>query len=137
MEPIKKLVLDYSKWRAGGDLNGPNKVGEGLTSLLNDEGYMCCLGQWICQLGAPPEMLKGYGEPNGLRVVYPPFSIAAHYETEEYTWSTENSNLSINCMRINDDAHTTPEEKIALLTEELKKEGIELEVINLPEHGAN
>ncbi len=44
----KKLIIDRSKWRAGGadtdDDPYNSRVGEGDTRLLNDKGYMCCLG---------------------------------------------------------------------------------------------
>jgi hypothetical protein len=45
---MKTLILDYSKWRSGGC--DKNKVGRGETFLRNSQGYMCCLGQFACQL---------------------------------------------------------------------------------------
>ncbi len=38
----KRLVIDRSKWRSGSF--GKNQTGSGITALLNDKGYMCCLG---------------------------------------------------------------------------------------------
>ena len=37
------IVIDRSKWNCGGDI-GPSSHGEGPTFLVNNEGYMCCLG---------------------------------------------------------------------------------------------
>lgn len=132
MEPVKKLVLDYSKWRAGGAPCGPNKIGKGATALLNKEGFMCCLGQWACQLGAPLEMLNGMGEPSELGVVYTPLNMSKE-DDDDMQWLTENTNLALNCMDINDDQYTSAKDKISRLTEELRKEGIELDVINQPQ----
>lgn len=50
MDKPTKLILDYSKWRCGG--NGKYKLGEGEERLLNKEGFMCAEGQWHMQLGA-------------------------------------------------------------------------------------
>lgn len=35
---MKTLILDYNTWRCGGD--GINKLGEGNTSLLNNQGFL-------------------------------------------------------------------------------------------------
>lgn len=134
MEQVKKLVLDYSKWHSGGDTPSENSVGKGKVALLNNEGYMCCLGQWLHQLGAPLEMLKNNGEPYEVKCVYAPFSKADEDDEDEGIFTTNNTELSGECMGINDDPETTPEMKILLLSEELKKHKIELEVINLPNH---
>lgn len=45
---------------------------------------------------------------------------------------TVDSDLSQDCIEINDDEKTTPDEKIEKLTARLKQEGIQLEVINKP-----
>jgi hypothetical protein len=42
----KVLTLDYQKWRCG--LDDLNKLGEGSTALLNDEGYM-----WLSLVNSP------------------------------------------------------------------------------------
>jgi hypothetical protein len=121
---VKELILDYSKWRCGDD--GDNKVGTGTTGLLNDQGYMCCLGQWCHQLGAPlPELLNN-GEPQGIKTTI-------HLFVEEELPDGKYGNaLTAECIRINDEPETTPDEKITQLTERLAKEGITLKVINKP-----
>lgn len=64
---MKPLIIDRSKWRTGG-----NKLNEqyGDTKLLNDKGFMCCLGFYCLQIGnkktqdiediALPENLDNY-----------------------------------------------------------------------------
>jgi len=123
MTKIKTLTLDYSKWRSGDD--GPNKVGYGPTQLLNKENSSCCLGQWCIQFGIPEDDLINLGEPSELKKEIPYLA----EETESGVWNTH---LSFDCISINDRISTTPEEKISALTERLKKEGIELIVINKP-----
>lgn len=45
---MEQLIIDRSKWRFGGpDLDRMF----GKTRLLNDEGYMCCLGFYCLQVG--------------------------------------------------------------------------------------
>jgi hypothetical protein len=52
MDKPKKLILDYSKWRCG--MDGANSLGDGETALLNDKGFMCCLGMFGKQCGIDP-----------------------------------------------------------------------------------
>lgn len=125
MTQVKKLILDYSKWRSGD--NGPNKTGDGPVALLNHEGWMCCLGQWCEQLGATKNMLIGCGEPEELRCVYDPFT---YDDSDEYDIRQSNTKLSNKCMEVNDEAGTTPDEKIEALRSLLGDYHIELEVIN-------
>lgn len=123
----KKLILDYAKWHCG-DGDEMNGLGKGKVSLLNDEGYMCCLGQWCNQLGAPLDMLKGNGEPGELQIVLEPFN----YAPWDDKITTRNTNLSSVCIVINDDPNTTPFHKIIELKKVLAKAEIDLEVINVP-----
>lgn len=55
----KELVLDCSKWICGHLIDPPeNKLGKGNTAMLNDQGYMCCLGQFSKQAGLTDDELK-------------------------------------------------------------------------------
>lgn len=58
----KSFVIDRSKWRCGGDKR-PHARGVGDTELLNEEGFMCCLGQVSQQLGCSERDLLGMTEP--------------------------------------------------------------------------
>lgn len=53
-----KFTIDRSKWRCGGS-DYSTKRGDGATTMLNSNGYMCCLGQICTQLGVPAQHLRG------------------------------------------------------------------------------
>lgn len=57
------IVIDRAKWRCGGESGWtPYQHGLGDTALLNDEGYMCCLG-FACRQLAPYADVLRIGEP--------------------------------------------------------------------------
>lgn len=141
-----KLILDYNKWRCGGDstitkyddgsnssfttIDNTNKLGEGDTKLLNDQGYMCCLGQFSLQLNTTISSLNisGFGEPGEIEDDI--LLLTSDYGDGD-GYSCRNTSLSDEAMTINDDSSTTPEEKIVLLQELFAKADCEIEVINL------
>jgi len=61
---MRNFVIDRSKWRCG-DF-GQNAKGLGDTSLLNKEGYMCCLGHIARQLKWPKDKILERGCPDGV-----------------------------------------------------------------------
>jgi hypothetical protein len=129
MKP-EKLILDYSKWRSGG--NEENMVGKGEVALLNKEGFMCCLGQWCHQLGISEQLLFQQGEPYELRQKIEHFTYGDEVSFMDEGDYIANTELSTTAIGINDNPDTTPEEKIKELSQLLESEGIELEVINKP-----
>lgn len=126
----KKLILDYSKWRSG--FNGKNKVGEGDTCLLNDEGFMCCLGQFSPQINTSIKLedMKGWGSPNELNIEIDFLSVPSTDDDGEKIFL--DTNLTQQAIGINDDQTTTPQEKINLLKELFLGVGFTIEVINQP-----
>ena len=54
------LTIDRSKWRKGGDRMDHI---QGTTRLLNDKGYMCCLGFDALASGIPREVILGRDTP--------------------------------------------------------------------------
>lgn len=120
MKAKKQLTLDYSKWRCGD--NDINRLGEGKTLLLNDRGYMCCLGQFSLQFGCSKTEIKGVSFPYGLGKRIPLLTDHSGSHTE----------FSRKAVSINDNLETTPEEKISLLRKLLKGKGIRLVVKNKP-----
>jgi hypothetical protein len=118
----EKLVLDYSKWRCGGD--GTYKLGEGGVALCNSFGYMCCLGQWTMQTGADENSIMDKGEPQEAGIVHPLFTYIVD--------GIRPSIFTSEAIGINDDPDTTPEHKIERLKELCLKHGIELDVTNKP-----
>ena len=130
---MKTLILDYSTWRCGGD--GINKLGEGNTALLNNQGFMCCLGQFSLQLNDEVKMItiEGLGEPHELQVE---IDLLVTLDEDDIYSGLENyasdTNLTKGAIEINDEVFTTPLEKIVLLKELFAKADCEIEVINLP-----
>jgi hypothetical protein len=132
---MKKFVLDYSKWRSGGD--SETKVGDGKTCLLNKDGYMCCLGQWALQEGAPTTILLGAGEPNDLKVDDDEFGDEngkrLFFDDPQIT-PLASSQFCNKAIDINDDTDTPPMWKVDSLKKLCSEYGVELEVINIPDH---
>jgi len=114
MDKPKKLILDYSKWRCG--MDGGNSLGYGETALLNNKGFMCCLGQFGKQCGVPDNELFERGDPSECETSVPLFE----------------GSFVVSAININDDEDTTPEAKLNAIETLLREEGIELEVINKP-----
>lgn len=125
----KTLILDYSTWRSGkwGDF----QLGKGTTMLLNEKGYMCCLGQISLQLGVTKEQILDKATPRNICEFTHPLLIK---EGISYVGETKiiNSSLAETAMNINDNPDTTPLEKIDKLTDLFAGEGYTLKTINLP-----
>lgn len=61
------LIIDRAKWRTGGTpIQHVYSTGKSYTALLNDKGYMCCLGFRCEQMGIPKEDLLGHTTPEDL-----------------------------------------------------------------------
>jgi len=58
---MEKLVIDRSKWRTGA--SGDSKTGLGNTFLLNNEGFMCCLGFFCLSAGLKENHIRSAGTP--------------------------------------------------------------------------
>jgi hypothetical protein len=120
----KRLFIDYSKWRCGGDSRATNMLGKEETALLNDKGYMCCLGQWALQFGCEKKDILNEGEPCHINVnVSDKIPLLVNSKMN-------NTRFSNRAMKINDDTKTTPEEKIAALKVLLEKKGMKLIIKN-------
>lgn len=128
---MKQIILDYSKWRCGGDdTDMPNVLGKGETALLNNEGFMCCLSQQIRQeIEIDESLILDAGTPSWLRKEIPILTKTLN------SGSILNSDFSHRAMSINDDQYTTPSEKIAKLTTLFAEHDRELVVINMPVDG--
>lgn len=131
MEIKQTFTIDCNTWRCGDD--GKYKLGEGNTTLLNNEGFMCCLGQVALQLDVHEADLLGVGEPEGVESD----TILGLLVTNEWDEDSENdikhnTVLSSEAMGINDNGNTTIETKINDLKELFKADGYGLEFINIP-----
>lgn len=127
-----KYVLDVSKWVCGGALGSrlPGYgLGEGLTEMLNHEGFMCCLGQFAAQAGVDKDHLYCKPDPASVSSVLP-FG-ETRYDETFVSERNRNTTLADHLMVINDDRDDyTIAEKINQIRKLLEAEGHELEVIN-------
>lgn len=116
------LILDYSKWRSGGF--GYNQTGTDNVKLLNNQGYMCCLGQISLQLykNVSKELLLNNGYPSTIEEINMPL----------LKEGSKNSEFTNKAILINDNESTTPKEKIAKLKSLFGQYGYHLKVINMP-----
>ena len=115
-----ELILDYKKWSCG---NGPfwqdkapakNRHGVGKTSLHNEKGYSCCIGQFMKQEGHTASFLKGKGAPYDCKLHEHPNKPRSTFTKKSFI-SLDNSTLAENAMKINDDENTTIAQKITQL----------------------
>lgn len=64
---MKTITVKLSKWRCGGV--GGHSLGKGLTFLLNEDGYCCCLGFGCRQHGPKNLHLKDKTTPANTRAL--------------------------------------------------------------------
>lgn len=128
-----KLKLFYDTWICGSPLMNKDKSkchGEGPTQMLNDKGFMCCLGQFSNQAGVPATCLKGSEGPYSVLCDNHAFVTKLLEFDGTYSSSTGLTNAAIH---INDCQGTTVKEKADELVELFAKYGIELELVGFPE----
>jgi hypothetical protein len=122
-----KVTIDRARWRTG--LHSVNHTGAGATELLNQEGYMCCLG-FCCQAaGILDTAINGIGAPSDLcRVDKEAEKKIGSLVTNVINYPL-NSRLSRAAMTINDNEYSTAPEKEEKLLELFKDSEFELEFI--------
>ena len=130
---IKKLtsfVLDFATWRSGKD-SPANAVGKGETKLLNEQGYMCCLGQYCLQAGISRENILNKATPIIVRKEIPllNYSFKGEVYMKGSMITTKFTDVAIG---INDNPTTTPETKIEQLKKLFESKGVSFTVINKP-----
>ena len=139
MKLPKQSVLDYDKWICGCPnqrlaRDEGNYHGKGLTLLLNDEGFMCCLGQFSSQAGVEDKDLLSNGEPEELHR-YKSIQVNGlvdSYENDEGV-VIRNTCLADSAMTINDYEDSTVKDKARDIKELFEKEGYEVELVNFPQ----
>lgn len=109
-----KFTIDRGTWRFGG-FNLNNKLGR--TYLLNEKGFMCCLGQCLLQ-SQGEEKLLNTPEPCDIGVVD---------NIEPFTNQGDNTVLSIDAMECNDDFDMDMNERETKLKEIFATHGHEIE----------
>lgn len=115
---IKVLKINRSKWRTGKDSKHSKGIGD--TELLNNEGFMCCLGFLSLQEGIPKEKILE---------VSTPYELGQEAEDKlPYLLDTFklNNKFCKTAMGINDSIRTTAEEKEERITKHFAKKGIKV-----------
>ena len=131
----KVLVLDYRKWVCGGD-SGIKRLkekrakptqrtvlGKGLSALLNEDGYMCCLGQFCKQAGVDRKLMYKAAFPSEVEVII---------EELSGTDKGYDSDFSKNAAEINDDGEITVIQKVRKLKDLCRDIDRELKLKNFP-----
>lgn len=95
--------INRKTWRCGREGARYHKRGSGYTRLLNTEGYMCCLGQICLQLGLKRPDILGVASPD---------SLSSNNKVKILNNKHGcNSELASKAIEINDNMHTTVQEK--------------------------
>jgi hypothetical protein len=129
---MAKFRIRRKKWRCGDDSNpGVNSHGTGKTRLLNEDGYMCCLGQCATQVGVRRDKIMEKPTPEDIQ-----FNDKRRIPVLT-TFDGNDSQLSEHAMRINDDESTTLVEKERLLKRLFSKFHHELEFVGQYEQATN
>lgn len=129
MKPKKTLVLKKSKWICGlpdkeGDRRGYT-LGRGNTDLLNNKGFMCCLGQFSLQLDKSLNQcdIIGKTEPSDLDVEIPGLS---NEISEGFSRYFKNTQLTNDAIDLNDNYKITVTEKVKRLKKLFSKHGYKI-----------
>lgn len=130
---MKTIIIDFPKWRCGSNGPAENKNGIGKTCLRDKRtSEMCCLGFGCLQLNSnvTPEMINDLATPAAVDL----FVDDLCQRINKDSTTVNNSGLSMEAMRINDDETTTVQYKMSRLSELFLSNGIQLEFQNVPEH---
>ena len=125
-----KFIIDRSKWRCGGHLGASeNAVGEGETMLLNEEGFMCCLGQVAKQLGIKDIDLLGAVTPRQLKKpsVEAVRGLLVSEPGSDLNVGELHTALAYSALETNDDPTLTSQDRERALTELFERSGYTLE----------
>ncbi len=114
-----RLTLNYKVWRCGADgdeLDGV-KHGTGDTSLRNENGYECCLGQFCKQSGVPVKRIKDVSVPKDL---------------DKIKVIGLERNVCRSAIAINDNDETNIATKVVRLKKLFAKRGSTIKLVNFP-----
>lgn len=109
------FTVDRSKWRCGGALGNPTVRGEGVTKMLNGDGFMCCLGHCAKQLD-PDVIIENKNYPNDSL-----WNISRY--DNPFIMHLKNSLLAKEAARINDDEQIDQKEREQRLRNLFKEYG--------------
>lgn len=120
---MEKLIIDRSKWRTGG--NGKYATGMGSTFLVNDQGYMCCLGFMCVEMGVEKNSCSRIGLPEDLEPID-----CIKIPLLVHSVAKSNTEFACKAIEINDDNDISSHEREEQLTEHFSNHGIQVEFIN-------
>lgn len=106
------IIIDRATWRCGGEGIEGYANGQGKTYLLNQEGFMCCLGQYSKLNGIPNESLLGEGLPTSSWIIQGDRKGLENLVTDDGMCSQ----FTDEAVEANDDKYITNEEREARLT---------------------
>lgn len=121
MKPLNKVVrINRAKWRSGG--SSEKATGKGSIALLNQQGYMCCLGFAAHQLCRKSKnILLNKNNPDELdRIVLPLTKKSKGGFIYDTTFSAE-------CINVNDDRFITRKQRERKLIRKFNAQGIDLQ----------
>jgi hypothetical protein len=95
-----KVTIDRSKWRTGSF--GEFASGRGDTSLLNDEGFMCCLGFCSLAVGVTESEMLNKTLPHWLRSQSNGLDSLVYQIDGCFGIESRSTDLSIEAAKIND-----------------------------------
>lgn len=128
----KNYVVDMLTWRSGGCVDfGEYLVGKGETTLLNPEGYSCCLGQCALQDGIPDNQLLLRGSPLDVQgeELWENFTQGAPWIDNRK--ALEHTSFSETAMRYNDSTNTTVKDRMSSLRRLFKSYNMTLKFKNV------
>ncbi len=132
----KTYYLHVDKWRCGGDVGDSSQLGTGPTKMLNNQGYMCCLGQCAEQRGVHPTYLMSNSDPDGVSRMLKENFADSNYDQlmlknpSPVRLRTNNSSFAVEAMRINDALRFTKSERAQALVDHFAKHGYRLIVVD-------
>lgn len=121
------LIIDRAKWRTGH--YSDNRTGRGDTQLLNDEGYMCCLGFRCLQMGVPEDELLNVTSPGDLGRKWQVPDLVLKKPKINGGHKDYDTDFSYEAMDINDDIHLTPKEREQKIIKHFAKKNIIVEFV--------
>lgn len=142
---LKKFTIDRAKWRTGGAEGGPRRpgapetprflTGEGDTQLLNEEGFMCCLGFFSLSCGYSEEEILNKGEPEEMDVDYDGLhrypdwfaKVVSDGDYYEGHYDRVDAPAQTQFIEVNDNPYTTPQQKEELVKDLFATHGVEVE----------
>lgn len=117
-----EVTIDRQKWRTGGLAGGERCTGTGPTMLLNEDGYMCCLGFAASQIAQfDPALMHGRQTPKSLNIIIPTLTSSDERGLLDTQFTGE-------AMWINDNPDLTTEQREESLIALFKENGIELTI---------